>query len=247
MTAQNKQSQSTDLTNIDQVVEDYLPLVRHIARHIPLGVAGPIMQLDDLVSCGTIGLIEAARRYDASVGTSFASFAAIRIRGAMMDALRSTDPLSRPARQRARQLNVAETKLSFELGREPTPEEVRAEVGMSVVQYRETTRATSQSAVSLEGVLSYSNSDEDDSPRELACENDDDPGGIEYHELLESLVDAIKELPVRDRQLIGLRYDQGLTLNEVAEVMGISPSRVSQIHARVVSRLRNALIRQEVA
>ena len=158
-----------------------------------------------------------------------------------MDALREADPLSRQARQRARHLNVIESSFAVENGRQATPEEMLANSGLTESQYHEATRAAGYTCVSLDTMLGNSTDGEEGPMREVAAEIDDDPGGIEHRELMEELVKAIAELPERDRQVIGLRYQEDRTLQEVADILHISPSRVSQIHSRIVNKLRTTL------
>ncbi len=232
------QTQELTKSDRDQMVTDYLPLVRSVVRRMPVSAPSGVFDFEDLVSYGILGLINAAERYDGDRGTPFASYAAIRIRGAVMDALRDADPLSRQARQRARHLNVVESQLTVEAGRQPTQEEIIEKSGMSQVQYYEATRAAGYTCVSLDTMLGNSMDGEDGPMREVAAEVDDDPGGIEHKELIEELVKAISELPERDRQVIGLRYKEDRTLQEVADILHISPSRVSQIHSRIVNKLR---------
>jgi RNA polymerase sigma factor FliA len=232
--------QATELTKADrdQLVTDYLPLVRSVVRRMAVTAPAGVFDFEDLVSYGIIGLMNAAERYDGDRGTPFASYAAIRIRGAVIDALRDADPLSRQARQRARHLNVIESRIELESGRRPTQDEMVRESGLTEAQYIEATRAAGYTCVSLDTMLASSSDGEEGPMREVAADVDDDPGGIEHKELLEELVKAIAELPERDRQVIGLRYQEDRTLQEVADILHISPSRVSQIHSRIVNKLR---------
>lgn len=234
---------TNELTKVerDQLVTDYLPLVRSVVRRMPVSAPAGVFDFEDLVSYGIIGLVNAADRYDGERGTPFASYAAIRIRGAVMDALREADPLSRQARQRARHLNVVESSFAVENGRQPTQQEVIAKSGMTEGQYHEATRAAGYTCVSIDSMLGTSADGEDGPMREVAAEIDDDPGGLEHNELLDELIKAIAELPERDRQVIGLRYKEDRTLQEVADILHISPSRVSQIHSRIVNKLRTNL------
>lgn len=225
----------------DQLVTDYLPLVRSVVRRMPVSAPAGVFDFEDLVSYGIIGLVNAAARYDGDRGTPFASYAAIRIRGAVMDALREADPLSRQSRQRARHLNVIESNLAIENGRQPTKQEVIAKSGMTEGQYHEASRAAGYSCVSLDTMLGTSPDGEEGPMREVAAEVDPDPGDLEHRELLDELAKAIADLPERDRQVIGLRYQEDRTLQEVADILHISPSRVSQIHSRIVNKLRTNL------
>ncbi len=240
MTTNGTPQQSPGISARDQLIADHLPFVRHIVGRMAVSGNSNLMDFEDLVSHGTVGLIEAAERYDGQRGISFASFAASRIRGAVLDALRGTDPLSRTARQRARLIQAAEAKLAFDLGREPTHDEVREATGLGERQYWDAWRASRIACVSID-TMAPNSEDDHDGPREVPAEEDHDPAGLEHQELLDALVQAIAELPERDRQVIGLRYQENLTLREVAHILGISESRVSQLEVRILGRLRRSL------
>ncbi len=224
----------------DKLVTDHLPFVRHIVGRMAVSGNSKLMEFEDLVGHGVIGLIQSAERFDPDRGASFASFAASRIRGAVLDALRGTDTLSRTARQRVRLIHATESRLAFGFGRSPTHDEVRVATGLRERQYWDAWRISRVAVVSIDTMNAHAAEDED-SPREVPAEIEDDPAGIEHQELLDALVLAIAELAPRDRQIIGLRYQENLTLRKAAAILGISESRVSQLEVRILGRLRRSL------
>lgn len=232
---------ATPVPERDSLVTENLPLVRHVVGSMAVGYQGGAFDFDDLVSYGIVGLIDAAERYDGDRGIPFASYASLRIRGAVIDALRKVDPLSRAARHRERLLRRVEATLTSELGREPTPAEVQVASGMTQVEYRKAADAASYSCVSLDITLDNPLDGDSAPSMEIPDEVDDDPGGLEHGEMMHELAGAIRNLPERERQLLDLHYREGLTLKEVAAVMGISASRVSQIHTRIITVLRTKL------
>lgn len=213
----------------------YLPLVRRQALSLQVRLPASI-ELDDLIQAGTVGLLEALSRFDASQGATFATFASQRIRGAMMDELRTRDWLPRSVRRSARAVDQAVTRLEQQLGRAPEEAEIAAELGMPLNEYQQLLQDTNSGYL-----LPY---------EEMVAENGE-PAALSsvaqpFEQLLDQqqrsqLVEAITALPEREKMLMALYYQQALNLKEIGEVLGVTESRVSQLHSQAVARLRARL------
>lgn len=225
----------------NDVIVQCAPLVRRVAGRLAMGLgSGP--ELDDLISLGTIGLIEAVERYDPERGIPFEAFAVKRIRGAVLDGLRQLDPAPVSWRRKARQLSQCYADLEAELGREPEEPEVAAKLGLKISELRIWLDEVGRiSIVSLEEVLF------DDTTRleRLTDAGAADPQAeAQLSERSARLAAALERLAVKERQVMALFYGDGLTVTEIARVLGLSPSRISQLHRRAVLRLRGFLSRQ---
>lgn len=222
----------------EQLVLKYAPLVKKTVGRMGLRPDGPI-EWEDLINYGIIGLIDAIERFDPDRGASFATFATVRIRGAVLDALRQFDPLGRLARRRVKAAKEAIHQLTVELGRLPTDSEVASKIGLTEHQYKQVLQDASFTILSLEQPFQTG----EDQTSKLA-EIIEDPDAvnslesIEEAELRERLMDAITTLPQREQVLLSLYYYEDLTMREVATAMGISQTRVCQLHARAILTLR---------
>lgn len=225
----------------NQVIVQCAPLVRRVVGRLAIGLGGG-PELDDLISLGTIGLIEAVERFDPDRGIRFEAFAIKRIRGAVLDGLRQLDPAPISWRRKARQLSQCYDSLEKELGREPEEPEVAARLGLELRELRVWLDEVGRIAmVSLEEVLF------DDTTRleRLSDDGATDPQAeAQRRERSARLATALERLAVRERQVMALFYGDGLTVTEIARVLGLSPSRISQLHRRSVLRLRGFLSRE---
>ena len=234
----------------ERIIVQYAPLVKYVVGRLAINLP-TVIDSDDVISYGTIGLIDAVERFDPSRGIKFETYAISRIRGAIIDALRSLDQIPRTARQRAREIEAAIGDLEAKLKRPPTDEEVAAAVGMDVDKYREAVVRTSSVTLSLDSLLSLD--DDEGSPggtRAYAFEDRDspDPSALsERRELEAGLVQSVKNLPERERLVLSLYYYEELTMKEISRVMEISESRVCQLHAQAVLRLRASLRKTQAA
>jgi RNA polymerase sigma factor FliA len=202
-------------------------LVRKLPRHV---------DLDDLVSAGMIGLIEAAERFDPSRGEKFEAFAEFRIRGAMLDELRSRDSLSRDMRRLHRELQEATQSLANQLGRTPGEAEVAERMGISLEEMRQR-----QSKVAGSSVVGFDDAD----PAFLDTTADEraiDPSDLAARrELYDQMVQHIEALPGKMQQVLSLYYCESLNLKEIGAVLGVTESRVCQLHGEATKRLRASL------
>ena len=227
----------------EKMIVQYAPLVKYVVGRTAVSMPG-VLSSEDIISYGTIGLIQAVDRYDPSVGVKFETYAIRRIKGAIIDAIRSLQQLSRDAARRARDLDRAYDDLTQSLGRLPTNREVANHLGMNAEEFGQALLDSSMSVVSLNNPVGDA-SGEGDRPSLLEQIADEDTPGVdaqvERQHLYKALVQAIQNLSERDRLVVNLYYYEELTLKEISEVLGVSTSRVSQLHAAAVFKLRAAL------
>jgi RNA polymerase sigma factor for flagellar operon FliA len=225
----------------ERLILNFAPLVKFVAGRVGSGLPASVDQ-GDLVAYGIIGLIEAIERFDPQREIKFETFAIPRIRGAMLDELRALDWVPRSVRAKGRELDRAMGKLRGELMRDPTDEELAKELDCDVDEVRGRVDATfAMSIVALEDLLTVNSEDGDrvsvlDTLPDLGVEQ---PGeAIEATETRQALRQAIEDLGDRDRKVIVLYYLEGFTLARIGDILGVTESRVSQIHSKAVMALR---------
>jgi RNA polymerase sigma factor for flagellar operon FliA len=220
----------------EPLLQRFAPLVTRLARQLVAKLPSCV-ELDDIVQAGMIGLMDAARRFKEGQGAQFETFATQRVRGAMLDELRQNDWAPRTVRRTQRALDNALHALEQRLGRAPCEREVAAELGLELAEYREMLVEARSGQV-----ISYDESEENDEgevvARHSADASDEPPSRYEDRRLREALVAAIERLPERERQLMGLYYEQDLNFREIAAVLGVTESRICQMHTQAVARLR---------
>jgi len=211
----------------DQLVVEHAPIARRIALRMARRLPDPVL-VDDVVAAAYLGLTQAAERYDAKRGEPFLGFAERRIRGAVYDELRRADILPRRQRQKAKKVQDAMRRLEQKLGRTAEDQEVAADLGVSVSEYRKDLEQLTHVAVVefQEHPTSQANS-----PASMT----------ERRDLMAKVMQALHLLPTRDAQLLSLYYIEELTYAELGEIFNISVGRVSQLHARAITRLRTKL------
>lgn len=227
----------------ERMIVQYAPLVKYVVGRMAVSLPG-VLGAEDIISYGTIGLIQAVDRYDPSVGVKFETYAIRRIKGAIIDAIRSLQQLSRDASRRARDLDHAYERLTHELGRLPTNREVARHLNLTAEEFGQALLDSSLTVVSLNNPLGSSEGDGERPSLLEQIADEDTPGvdaQVEHRHLLQALVQAIQNLSERDRLVVNLYYYEELTLKEISEVLGVSTSRVSQLHAAAVFKLRAAL------
>lgn len=213
------------------LLEKYQSLVERVARRL-VWRTGMQSAYDDLWSAGALALLEAGRRYDPSKGASFATFAEHRVRGAMIDELRSMDHLPRRLRNRTDDIGKAKHKLQEKLGREPTVDEIAAEMGLDVDEVAGIA-ALMEPHLPLDSVLHRVSSD------------DDSDATLERAETVKRLTRALEALPERLRMVLALHYDEDLTYREIARLLQVSEPRVCQLHGDALKRLRESMAGDE--
>ncbi|MFN8104385.1 MAG: FliA/WhiG family RNA polymerase sigma factor [Acidimicrobiia bacterium] len=231
-------------------IEDRLPEYRGLVRQIAVQVASGIprhVELDELVSAGTLGLVEAARRFDPDRGVRFEAFVAERVRGAIIDFLRSVDWAPRSVRSAAKRIDEATTRLTCELGRTPSSAELAADLEMSVDDLQHYQGALVQSVVLALDRGSVDNGDDDSESIGSSLADTGAPlpeDVIEQKELAGYLVDAVNCLPEQARTVIALYYLDGMHMARIGDLLGVTQSRASQIHSAALALLRDAISAQ---
>ena len=228
----------------ERLVVAYSPLVKYVAGRMGSGLPSHIEEAD-LISYGLSGLIAAIDRFDPAKEIRFETYAVTRIRGAILDALRSLDWVPRSVRARAREIERANTKLEAALQRVPTDEEIAAELDITVEEFQDALLAISSSTIiALDELWSVPDSSGErlsllDTMADRAAP--DPQLLVERSTLRERIADAIAALPDREKLVVALYYYENLTLKEIGEVLGVTESRVSQLHTKAMLRLRSKL------
>jgi RNA polymerase sigma factor FliA len=225
---------STDALDRNRLVDRHVSLVKRIAYHL-LGRMPAGVQVEDLIQAGVIGLLEAAHHYDATQGASFETYAGIRIRGAMLDEVRRSDWTPRSVHRNARRVSEAVRAVEHRTGREAQPQEVAEELGVELDEYqRMVSDAVSCRVLSFEDVFQPDSEGED-----LLPGNEPSPlETLQADDFRSALAREVAALPERERLVMSLYYDDELNLREIGEVLGVSESRVCQLHGQALTRLR---------
>ena len=222
--------------NKDQLVQRFAPLVKRIAYHLMARLPSSV-QVDDLIQNGMMGLLDAINRFEAGMGAQFETYAAQRVRGAMLDGLRENDWLPRSLRRDFRRIEVAIAQLEQQYGRTPGEKELADALGMDLVAYQKMLQdARGHQLISFEDMVEEG--EEDFLERHLTDDVSDPSRILEDTNLRKLLVQSIEALPEREKMMMALYYEQDLNLREIGEVMGVTESRVCQLHSQAVARLR---------
>ncbi|MEW6582852.1 MAG: RNA polymerase sigma factor WhiG [Actinomycetota bacterium] len=227
----------------DQLIVMYAPLVRYVAGRMSSALPSHVEETD-LISYGLIGLINAVERFDPARAVKFETYAVARIKGSIIDELRSLDWVPRSVRARAREIERKATELEHRLQRAPTDEELAEALHMEVEDFQAAiTQISNSSIVALDEMWSLSSGGEPlsliDTIGDTKLSNPEDL--LQVTELRETLADAIARLPEREKIVVALYYYDGLTLREIGEVLGVTESRVSQLHTKAILRLKGRL------
>lgn len=229
----------------DQLITEYLPYVKRIVQRLAVHLPSTV-DIDDLMNVGVIGLIQAVDRYDPRRDNKFMTYAIFRIKGAVLSELRARDFLSRSNRRKIRELEAVYLRLEQKLGRTADDNEVAQELGVDLEQVYRTKQMSSISFISLEE-LGVSSRDEKEKLLSYLVNNEDDALSItKLKELKEAMARAIKQLPEKERLVISLYYLDELTMKETGKVLGITESRVSQIHSQAILHLRTKLRKEKL-
>jgi RNA polymerase sigma factor for flagellar operon FliA len=222
----------------------YSPLVKYVAGRTAAGLPAHVEEAD-LISYGLGGLVSALERFDPAREVKFETYAITRIRGAIIDELRSMDWVPRSVRSLAREVERASSKLEHRLHRAPTDAEMARELGCSVRDFRESLLTISHSSIAaLDELWNVSDSSGDQVSLLDTLEDPDAPDparALDVGDLKDRMADAIAGLPEREKLVIALYYYENLTLREIGEVLGVTESRISQLHTKAVLRLRSSM------
>jgi len=224
----------------EQLVQRFLPLVKRIAYHLMARLPSSV-QLDDLVQNGLLGLLDAIERFEEGFGAQFETYATQRIRGAMLDGLRENDWMPRQLRREMRRVEAAISQLEQSAGRPPSEQELADNLGMSLPEYQKVLlEARGHQLIYFEDF----NSDDDEGflDRHLTEESVDPARMLEEKAMRTGLVAAIERLPEREKLMMALYYEEELNLKEIGEVLGVTESRVCQLHSQAIARLRSEMM-----
>ncbi len=218
----------------------YAPLVRKLAHQMIARLPANV-ELDDMVQAGMIGLMDAVARFEQSQGVAFEVYAANRIRGAMLDELCANDWLPRSARKSQRDIENAVHRLQGRIKRAPTEAEIARELSVSLNEYQQMLTDARGAQLLYFDDLGGGADDEDYLERHVADERADPSAILRDKRFHGALVEAIDQLPEREKLLMGLYYEQDMNLKEIGAVLGVTESRVCQLHSQAVARLRAKL------
>jgi RNA polymerase sigma factor for flagellar operon FliA len=228
----------------DRLILTYAPLVKYVAGRLGSGLPAHVDE-GDLVSYGLLGLIGAIERYEPDRDVKFETYAIARIKGAIIDELRAMDWVPRSVRSRAREIERAIGELEAKLGEAPTDEQIAAKVGITVAELEESLTDIARSSIAaLDELWTVSGGDGDQVALIDTIEDEDAPdpqNALSQTEMKEAIADAIARLPEREKLVVTLYYYEELTLREIGEVLGVTESRVSQLHTKAILRLKARL------
>ncbi|MHB9117422.1 MAG: RNA polymerase sigma factor FliA [Burkholderiales bacterium] len=232
---------ATGTPETDLQAADYFPLVKRIAHHLIVKLPASV-EIDDLIQVGTLGLLEAIGNFNGNHGAQFETYAAQRIRGAMLDELRQLDWLPRSARKAMRDIEAAIHRLEHRLGRQPSEQEIAETMSMPLENYQQMLQeARGHQLLHYEDFYGSAEASDDFFDRHLADNQSNPLEKIQDAGFRRQLVDAIQLLPEREKLMMGLYYEEELNLREIGEVLGVSESRVCQLHSQAIARLRSQL------
>jgi RNA polymerase sigma factor for flagellar operon FliA len=227
--------------NRDAQLRQYTPLVRRLAHHM-IAKLPPSVEVDDLIQVGMIGLTEAISRFEPTQGVQFETFASQRIRGAMIDELRGGDWMSRGSRKSQKDIEKAVHRLQQKLQRAPLESEIAQELGLALADYQQLlAKVRGTQLVYLEDISGHGD-DEDSFLDRHAGESESEPSAVLQDQRMRvALVGAIKLLPDREQKIMSMYYEHDMNLKEIAAVLGVTESRICQLHSQSIARLRAKL------
>lgn len=230
----------------EALILNYAPLVKYVAGRLAVSLPASV-EFEDLISYGTLGLIDAVERFEPARGVKFETYALARIRGGMIDGLRLSDWVPRSLRQKARHFETIVQRLESNLGRAATDAELASALGLSAAEYQDLVSELACTTLGSLDEVWRGDQDGNEGVRVvdgLADAQAEDPlASAEYAELKRALAEAIDQLPERERLVVALYYREGLTLKEIGRVLEVTEARVSQIHTKAILRLRGKLAR----
>lgn len=227
----------------DMFVKQYAPLVKYVAGKVAVGMPHNI-EFDDLVGYGVFGLFDAIEKFDPDKHVKFKTYAVTRIRGAIFDELRSIDWVPRSVRQKSREVEDAVHRLEASLGRAVSDNEIANEMGMNMQDYQKTILKISGTSIMSLNDVWYTGEDND---KVSIVDSIESPTGlnpdiiVEKDEIKRVIIEAINELPEKEKKVLVLYYYEDLTLKEIGKVLEVTESRVSQLHTKAIMRLRAKL------
>jgi len=229
----------------DELILTYTPLIKYIANRLASRLP-PQVSVDDLVSCGIIGLIDAINKFDVTKQVQFKTYAEFRIKGAMLDELRALDWVPRSVRRKITELEKKYDEVEKSLGRPASDEEMATAMGMDLEEFHKLLDETkSITFLDIEYIRQKNPSPPDVEITEIFAQDKTDPfTALNMAEVREHLARAIAELPEKEKLVVALYYQEELTMKEIGEVLGYTESRISQMHSKAMLRLRTKLKRR---
>ena len=227
----------------DALIRQYMPLVKYVAGKVSVGMPGSV-EFDDLVGFGQFGLLDAINKFDPEKGVKFKTYAVTRIRGAIFDELRQLDWVPRSVRQKSREIEDTIVRLESNLGRPASDAEVASAMGITENEFQQTIMKVSGTSVLSLNDVWYSG---DDSDRVSIGDSIEAPSSlnpdviVEREEIRRIIIEAINELPEKEKMVLILYYHEDLTFKEIGQVLEVSESRISQLHTKANLRLRAKL------
>ncbi len=227
--------------NLDDLVNKHAGLVKRIAYHL-MNRLPPSVQSEDLIQAGMMGLLEAGRNYDSNQGASFETYAGIRIRGAMLDEIRRSDWTPRSVHRKARMVADAMREIENTEGRDARDVEVAETLNISLEDYHSILKDASGSRIfSFDELIALGEVDNQGEGLSISADSQTPDDGLERDDFKNALASAISGVPERERLVVALYYDEELNLREIGQVLGVSESRVCQIHSQAAMRLRSRM------
>lgn len=227
----------TVVYNPEALVKTHAALVKRIAYHVS-GQLPLAIPLEDLIQVGMMGLLEAGKHYDASKGASFETYAGIRIRGYMLDEIRNNDWIPRSVHRNARTIALAVRNVENRLGRQASDREIASELGMDLAEFYELLKDSAASSIQGFDDLGLT----DDSMQAEHGRLPEPHAKVMHDDLMQALSQIIEQLPYAERIVLSLYYEQDLHLKEIAEVLGVSESRISQILTQATLRIKSRFV-----
>ena len=230
-------------SEVERCVVKFAPLVKRLA-HYMMASLPPSVELDDVIQSGMLGLLDAAKRFKDTYGAQFETYAVQRIRGAMLDGLRQSDWLPRGLRKSLRQVESMICKLEQKHGRAPTEQELATGLNISLADYQQLLQdARGYQLVSSEDL--QGSGEESYIDHFYPSDRPDPLQSLLDEDQRKTLVAAIEDLPDREQKVMGLYYERELNLREIGDVLGVTESRVCQLHSQAIARLRSRLRKGE--
>lgn len=226
----------------DQIIIEYAPLIKYIAQKIASRLPSNI-ELDDLISCGVIGLMDAIEKFDPSRDNKFKTYAEFRIRGAILDELRAQDWVPRSVREKAKLIEKTYTKLEADLGRPATDEEMCQELKITQDEFHDLlNKARSVSLLNIDDSASFNRGDKKLLAGLMEDNRSSNPfSAVSYKNVRDKIKEGITSLPEKQRLVLSLYYYEDLNLKEIGQVLDVTESRVSQLHTQAILKLRGKL------
>jgi len=226
----------------NKIIMEFLPKIHYIVQSLKQENLPPTVTEEDLINTGVLGLIDAINKYDPEKGVKLSTYAEIRIRGHIIDSLRKLDWVPRNIRQKARHIESAILEVEQKLGREAAPEEIAEYLGMDVEEYMKYAEKISNSGlISIDTKVGIDD-EGNTSLWQILSINDDTPDKyVEEEELKEIISDIISKLKERERLVITLYYYEELSMKEIGEILGLTESRISQIHTKTMMKIKNMI------